>query len=251
MTTSADSSLWLQTAPTTAFPALTHDIDVDVVVLGGGIVGLTTALLLKRDGARVAVLEAREVGSGVTGCTTAKVTTLQQAYYQSLRSRHGREGAEIYADASKVGVEMVAEIARDEAIECDLERRAAFTYAADEDERSDVENEFEAARDAGLDVALVDDVDLPFPTRGAVVLADQIQFQPVAYVQGLARAVDGDGSCVFEHTRATSVSLIGTPEVSTDLATSVRAEQVVVATHYPMLDRSAFFARLEPTRSYC
>src|SRR4051794_34193400 len=167
-TTSAGSSLWLTTASDTTYAALTGDLSVDVAVVGGGIVGLTTALLLKREGARVAVLEAARVGSGVTGCTTAKVTALQQTYYQKLRSRRGSDGAAVYADASKVGVEMVAEIADKEAIECSLERRPAFTYAADASERSDIEKELEAAGEAGLAVELDETVDLPYPTHGAV-----------------------------------------------------------------------------------
>src|SRR3954463_10961986 len=252
MTTSADSSLWLDTAPTTAYPVLSEHIEVDVAVLGAGIVGLTTALLLKGDGAPVAVLEARQVGSGVTGCTTAKVTALQQAYYQSLRSRHGSDATAVYAQASKVGVEMVDQIARAEGIECDLERRAAFTYALERDERSDIESEYEAAQEAGLDVELVDDVDLPYATYGAVRLDKQIQFQPVLYTQGLAAAVDGDGSFVFEQKRGMSVSAGGSPcSVQTNREAVVRAHQVVVATHYPLLDRALFFARLEPERSYC
>jgi hypothetical protein len=64
VTTSADGSLWLATAGATDYPPLAGRLDVDVAVLGGGITALTTALLLKRDGARVAVLEARRVGSG-------------------------------------------------------------------------------------------------------------------------------------------------------------------------------------------
>jgi len=229
---------------------LAGKLDVDVVVLGGGITGLTTALLMKRDGARVAVVEARRVGAGVTGCTTAKVTALQQTFYSSLGRWHGEEGVAIYGEASLAAVEMVAELAAQEAIDCDLERRPAFTYAAEGSERKAIEDEHQAAREAGLPVSLVEDIDLPYATHGAVRLDDQVQFHPVRYVQGLARAIDGDESVVLEQTRATEVDSGSPCHVRTERGT-VTAQQVVVATHYPLLDRGFFFARLKPSRSYC
>jgi glycine/D-amino acid oxidase-like deaminating enzyme/nitrite reductase/ring-hydroxylating ferredoxin subunit len=249
MTTSAAESLWLDTAEPTTYPAQSAPVTVDVAVLGGGIAGLTTALLLKRDGARVAVIEAARVGSGVTGCTTAKVSALQQTIYSSLRRRHGAEGARVYAEASAASVEMVASIAAEEGIECDLERRPAFTYAARDRDRGEIEGELEAAREAGLPVVL-GDADLPFATHGAVRLDEQLQFHPVRYCQGLARAIDGDGSTVLENTRAMKVDAGDPCRVTTEHGT-VTAGQVVVATHYPLLDRGLFFTRLEAQRSYC
>jgi len=250
VTTSADQSLWLATTEPTDYPALTGGVDADVAVLGGGIAGLMTALSLKRDGARVALLEAGRIGAGVTGNTTAKVSALQQTVYRELRRHHGSEGAAAYADASAAGVQMIGTLAAEERLDCDLERRDAFTYAADEDERSTIESEHEAAREAGLPVELVEGPDLPFETFGAVRLREQLQLHPVRYVQELASRLDGDGSAIFEQTRALSVDS-GTPcRVATPTG-AVTASQVVVATHYPLLDRSLFFARLEPIRSYC
>src|SRR5947209_1085600 len=142
-TTSATHSLWLATAPSTNYPSLSGSVDADVAVIGGGIAGLTAALMLKRGGARVAVLEAARVGTGVTGCTTAKVSALQATLYSTIANRHGDGAAAVYAQASLAGVEGVAGIAAEEGIECELERRAAYTYAAAECERRAVQSEFE------------------------------------------------------------------------------------------------------------
>jgi glycine/D-amino acid oxidase-like deaminating enzyme/nitrite reductase/ring-hydroxylating ferredoxin subunit len=242
--------LWLETAPPAGYPPLARKVEVDVAVIGGGIAGLTIALLLKREGARVAVLEGAGVGTGVTGCTTAKVSALQATLYSTIQSRHGDEAAAVYAQASLAGVERIATIAAEESIECELERRSAYTYAADESDRRAIEQELEHATRAALPVTLADPPDLPYPTRGAVCLGEQLQLHPVRYVQGLAGAVDGDGSLVLERSRALRVSE-GQPCTVATASAELRAEHVVIASHYPVLDRGLYFARLKPVRSYC
>ncbi|MBV9311848.1 MAG: FAD-dependent oxidoreductase, partial [Solirubrobacterales bacterium] len=249
-TTSARESLWLDEPGGPRFASLDGSLEVDVAVLGGGIAGLMTALLLHREGARVAVLEAERIGAGVTGCTTAKVSALQSTIYSTIRSRHGDEVAAVYADASLSGVESVAQLAVEEGIECDLQRRPACTYAASLSERSQVEQEAEVAARAGLPVEFVEKVDLPVAVHGAAVLSDQIQLHPVRFVRGLARTLASNGSSVFERTRALSVHEGSPCRVETD-GGAVTAEHVVVATHYPVFDRGLYFARLEAQRSYC
>jgi len=249
-TTSAVEGLWLDTAPSTDYPTPAGSVDVDVAVIGGGIAGLTTALLLARDGARVAVLEADRIGRGVTGCTTAKATALQATMYSTISARKGVEAATAYAQASLIGVQRLDEIVAEEAIDCQLERRSAYTYAADESECSSLEREHEAAGNAGLSVELVASPDLPYPTHGVVRLRNQLQFHPVRYVQGAAAALQRQGCEVFEHVRALGVSE-GSPCRITTTAGEVRADQVVVATHYPFLDRGLYFALLKAQRSYC
>lgn len=249
-TTTAQQSLWLAATPATPYPTLTADTGAyDVVVVGGGVTGLTTALLLKRQGARVAVLEARRVGSGATGNNTAKVSALQSKVYSTIASKHGAAAAADYAAACLEGVELVARLANEEQINCDLRRMPAATYALTKDEQPAVRAELAAATKAGLPVSYHDSLDMPFRTFGAVKLADQLALHPLRYANGLAAAVDGDGCAVFEHSPVTGLSEGAPCRVHTPQAT-VRADRVVIATHYPILDRGVFFARLEPQRSY-
>lgn len=246
-TTTARESLWVATpGDATAYPAVTEDLTVDVAVVGGGITGLTTALLLKREGLRVAVLEAGRIAEGASGNNTAKVTALQGTVYSTLINQHSVEVAAGYAEANLAGVEALADLVESERIPCDPRRRPAFTYAITESERADVAAELEAARQAGLKVDHTAP-DLPFTVYGSVRLDNQLSIHPVRYVRGLAAAVNHDGSRVFEHSRVLGVH---GGAVRTTGGT-VSADRVVIATHAPMLDRGGFFAQLEAYRSYC
>jgi glycine/D-amino acid oxidase-like deaminating enzyme len=120
-TTSAHSSLWLSGVTPPPYPELRGEVRADVAVLGGGIAGVTTALRLQRAGVDVVLLEARTIGSGVTGCTTAKVTALQSTMLSTIASRHGTETATVYATASREAVEDVAQFVNQLAIDCDLD----------------------------------------------------------------------------------------------------------------------------------
>ncbi|MGH3625127.1 MAG: FAD-dependent oxidoreductase [Sciscionella sp.] len=248
-TTTAQHSLWLQEMPDSAFPVLRGEHAFDVAVVGAGITGLTTALLLKREGARVAVIEADRVGSGATGNNTAKVSALQSTVYSAITRQHGRDAAADYGAASMAAVAQVAGIAETEGIDCGLQRRPAYTYAITEAERSIVQEEAKAATRAGLPVESSSDLDVPFSVFAAVRLDNQIAFHPLRYATGLATAVDGNDCRVFEHSRAVAVTEGAPCQVHTPGGV-VRADRVVIATHYPILDRGLFFARLEPVRAY-
>ena len=251
-TTTALHSLWSDAIPHGRFPALTGETTVDVAVVGGGITGVTTALLLKRAGLRVVLLEADRVGSGVSGNNTAKVTALQSTVYSTIERKHDARAAADYANGNMAAVERLASLVSELGVDCDLRRLPAYTFAFDDRELPAVEQEAEAAAKAGLPVARDrgELMGVPFPVAGAVRLDDQLALHPVKYVRGLAENVDGDGSRVYEASRVLRIE-DGTPaRVHTEQGTVV-AERVVVATHYPILDRGLYFARLEPMRSYC
>jgi glycine/D-amino acid oxidase-like deaminating enzyme/nitrite reductase/ring-hydroxylating ferredoxin subunit len=242
-------SLWFDTdAPPPRYPALEGERRVDVAVVGAGITGMTAALLLARAGRSVAVLDQHAVASGTTGHSTAKITSQHGLIYASLRLTHGRGTARAYAAAMESAKERIAELAG-ERIECGFRRRAAYVYGNEEPDRRRLEREAGAASEAGLPATFIETAPLPFDTHGAVRFDDQAEFDPRAYVAGLARLLVDAGGEVFEHTRAHQVHEGAPCRVETERGTLL-ADDVVVATLMPFLDRGGFFARAHARRSY-
>jgi glycine/D-amino acid oxidase-like deaminating enzyme/nitrite reductase/ring-hydroxylating ferredoxin subunit len=243
-------SVWLATAEIGSYPALQDDLDVDVAVIGAGIVGLTTALLALRDGARVAVLEARQVASGTSGRTTGKVTSQHGLIYDTLLERHGELKARQYAEANEAGVHEIARLVDDLDIDCDLTWAPAYAYTRDAEQRRAVVDEFEAAQRLGLPASLAESVELPFQVEAAVGFDDQLHIHAGRYLAGLARGVAAAGGELFEQTPVTDVSeRQDMVEVSTPGGT-VRARRAVVATLLPIRYVGAYFAKARPVRSY-
>ena len=222
----------------------------DVVVLGAGIAGLTTARLLVAEGASVAVIEAGALCSGVTAYTTAKVTALQRTTLSEVTERHGAERAAMYAAANADAVEVMARLVAEDGIDCQFERAAACTYTEDEGEVAAVEAEHRACTAAGLATRLDAGTELPWGVKAAVWLDDQAQIHPRRYCLGLAGAIRSRGGTVFERVRGLDVKESDEGcTVRTDKG-EVQAANVVVATHLPFLDVGGFFARAHAYRSY-
>jgi len=223
--------------------------EYDVVVVGGGLTGLTTASLLARAGRSVLVLEARHTGDGTTGGSTAKVSALQGTHYSKIARRHPRPVLRRYADANLEALAWIGRYCAEHGV--DHQRRTAWTYATTERGEQKVREELDALRMAGIGAAdWTTAVPLPFATTGAVRLEDQLQVDPLSLLDALAADARRHGAVVREGVRVRGVHGHRPARVRTE-AGDVTAQTVVIATNMPILDRGGFFARAEPARSYC
>ncbi|PSO74333.1 MAG: FAD-dependent oxidoreductase [Cyanobacteria bacterium QH_8_48_120] len=242
-------SFWIDSTQETNYPSLENDVSVDVAIVGAGIVGITAAKLLKEAGKTVAVIESKRVGTGVSGHTTAKITSLHRLIYADLIKELGEEKARVYAESNQAAIECVASFVEQEQIDCDFERKSAYTFAPSAEDLSAVEAEAEAATKLGLPASFVRETSLPFSVAGAVQFENQAEFHARKYLLHLAQGIPGNGSHVFEDTRVKTVDEGNPCQVQTSKGT-VTAQDVIVATNLPILDQGLFFAKAYPKRSY-
>jgi glycine/D-amino acid oxidase-like deaminating enzyme/nitrite reductase/ring-hydroxylating ferredoxin subunit len=256
-------SLWLDTSPAIPADSFVPGAEYDTVIVGAGLTGLATGVLLARAGQRVAVVEARSTGAVTTGNTTAKVSLLQGRQLSRITAHHGAGTARAYVDAQREGQAWLLRYCEEHNI--GYERRDAFTYANGEQGVADLRAELQAAAEAGLGGEYVDQVpELPFPVAGALRRADQAQIHPMELLAGLAADFRERGGVLVERLRVTNVSVtrdaVGSRRAEGGqsgrrltvhtAAGQVTAEHVVLATGTPFLNRGGHFSVLKPQRSY-
>jgi glycine/D-amino acid oxidase-like deaminating enzyme/nitrite reductase/ring-hydroxylating ferredoxin subunit len=248
-------SFWRQSTPETHFPQLITDISVDVAIVGAGITGLTTALFLKRAGLKVAVIEAYKIGHGTTGYTSAHLSEVPDAGYQTLISNFGETNARLIVNSRRTAIKTIVGIVEQENIQCDFQRVPGYLYTESREDIDYLEAEVEMAQQLGVDATLTTQVPLPFPLQCGILFPHQGQFQPVQYLHGLANAIEGEGSHIFERTKVLDFTDDLPCRLYTDRG-SVKAQNIILATHTPIHDIAhqpdlmLLSTKIAPYRSY-
>jgi glycine/D-amino acid oxidase-like deaminating enzyme/nitrite reductase/ring-hydroxylating ferredoxin subunit len=241
------ASVWFDPPPTIETDQIDSNTHYDVAVVGAGLTGLVTALLLAQAGRRVAVLEARSVGAVTTGHSTAKVTLLQGTRLSTVVANHTEHVAGAYVEGNREAQAWLTAYATEHGVQ--MQHRDAYTYASTQSGASAVRREFDIARRLGLPVEMTDAVELPYPTYAAVCLPDQVQINPVEVLAALARDLRAAGAVLSENVRVTRVVRDDSCHLITS-AGSITADNVVLATGIPFLDRGLYFAKVTAQRSY-
>lgn len=248
-TSGSNISFWIDSVLPVEYSELRENIKCDVVIVGGGISGLSVAYNLSKSGKKVVLVEDGFIGSGETGRTTAHLASALDDRYYELERIFGKEGSSLAAESHSAAISFIEETVRNEQIDCDFIRLSGYLYLHPSDKAENLDKEYEAAKNAGLDVELLDSVPGMKNSPGRCIrFANQGQFHPMKYLKGLAEAVIKFGGRIYTNTHAEEISDDG---IVTAKGFRVEAgDAVVIASNSPVNNRYLMHQKQYPYRTY-
>lgn len=228
-------SVWTSNVHPKAYPSLNGDLEVDVAIVGGGITGITAAYLLASQGKTVAVLESHSIAKGSTAYSTGNLYCPVGERLYSIQSKHDSDALRMLVNSRSAAINFIEQKVQQHAIDCDFQRVPwhLFSTSDPNSKDSEVEKEYEAALDARIEPDSRIPANFPYKNVSRITtIKDQAQFNPYAYVVGLAAAIDSPGCRIFENTKVIDVQ-DGSPCIVKTAGGTVKAKKVIMATHSP------------------
>ncbi|MGI8598424.1 MAG: FAD-dependent oxidoreductase [Chitinophagaceae bacterium] len=221
---------------------------VDVLIVGGGITGVTTALLLQKSGLQCVVAEAHNLCFGTTGGTTAHLNTFFDTSYNEIIKDFGELDAQLMAASARQALDLFKHNVAEYNINCGYEEKDGYLYAQDKEQWEELEEIYKASKKAGVEVMYADTIPIPVQFTKAIVYKAQAQIHPSKYVYGLAREFEKAGGVIMQNCTVTKVEEKGILVVETS-AGDIKTKNVIYATHIPPGVNLLHF-RNAPYRSY-
>ena len=231
-------SIWKDTADLPEFPPLKGDTKTDVLIIGGGIVGILTAYFLAQENINYILVNGGRICDRTTGNTTAKITFQHGLIYSKILSMYGKEGAKQYLASNKEAAHRYYELCKN--IDCDYEIKDNYVYSLDN--RKILEKELEALKTIDYNGEFCEKIPLPINTVGAIKFSSQAQFNPIKFISEISKDLN-----IYENT--TVLEMIGNMAVTN--RGKISAEKVIVTTHFPFINKhGSYYLKLYQHRSY-
>lgn len=220
----------------------------DVIIAGGGITGVSTALLLQQAGKRCLLIEANSLAFGTTGGTTAHLNTLLDTPYSIISKNFGKDNARLVAAAASAALQLIRTHIDRYGISCGFAEADAYLFAQDEKQVKELDEIVEATIDAGIAMSYAESIPVPMSFLKAAKAEKQAKFIPTAYLHGIANAFETIGGVILQHDSVRSISEAEVVTVTTD-SDSFTARDFIYATHIPP-GVNLLHLRCIPYRSY-
>lgn len=237
-----NKSIWINTVQKEhKNKSLPKEINTDILIIGGGITGLTTAYYLKDTNKKITLIDKSEIGMGITSKTTAKITYLQQDIYHKLKDLHSEAISKKYFDSQKEAIKLITTIIKENKIDCDLEKVKSILFTTEENKIKNLQKESKLLSSWKVDVKKYHHKKI----KAGLIVEDTYTFNPLKYLNTLKKIIENKID-IYESILAESIIKKGNSyQVKTNKCL-INANTVVIACHYPFF----IIPNLFPLKTY-
>jgi glycine/D-amino acid oxidase-like deaminating enzyme/nitrite reductase/ring-hydroxylating ferredoxin subunit len=245
----ASTSIWQDTVADYITTNTLEDKEYDVVIVGAGITGLTTALELQSARLSCLVIEANTIGFGTTSGTTAHLNTFFDTTYQQVIKNFGEKNAKLLVKGAKASMSLIGQNIETYKIDCAYEDKEGYLFSLNEKQNKELEEIVGSAKRLGLPIAFSDNMPFPIPYIKLACIKKQAQFNPVQYITGLAKAFEEAGGVIVQNSRVTDLGEGESLQIATSANGVIKAKNIIYATHIPP-GKNLLHFKCAPYRSY-
>lgn len=245
-------SIWLASSPGKRFEALAESIETDILVIGGGLTGISTAHELSKAGLNITLIDSDQIGYGTSGRNTGKVTPQTGLVYAKTKKYYGIEKAKAFYQENLKAFNKVQENITNYHIDCDFTLMPSFVFSEQSNRIQTFEEEYRVYEEIGIEGTLSHTIDLPIDSKIAISQTNAGVFNPKKYIDGLVPILTKQNVKIYERTPVTDIQKGSASwKVLVRDKFVIQAKQVILCSHYPFYDNYSFyFTRLRPEKSY-
>lgn len=241
-------SIWNQKLKSHKKVVLDKDIDVDILIIGAGMTGMTTAYYLRNK--NVCVVDANTVGHGITLNSTAKINYFQERVYNKIKKVRSEATAINYLNSQKYALKELQRIIKNEQVECDFMRVPSYVFANTEDEVLKLNQEVSFLRENGVEV-----IEKMLPNKitsyQSFCVNDTYIFNPIKYLEKIYKILQKKLIPIYENTKIIKVEKKEDKYICYSTNYKILANKVVFACHYPYFLKPLFLpVRTSLEKSY-
>lgn len=228
-------SIWMYEHKLNLNKELPNDFYTDILIIGGGLTGISTAFHLKDSNYKISIIDSNKIGSGITSKTTGKITYLQDNIYTKLTKIYGKDIAKKYLESQLDACNLIEKIIKNNKINCDYQKNYSIVFTNDKKQINKIKKEEKILRNFGMKIDLINNIE-NYKFEQGIKAYDQAVFHPLKYLYSLAKICLNNRVDIYEFVKAENIVSKGNYyEVKTNQGI-IKTKYVIVACHYPFFN---------------
>lgn len=234
-----NKSIWLKNIKDKRLPKLKEDIESDILIIGGGITGISCAYFLKDSNKNIVLVDAQQIGRSTTSRTTGKITYLQGPIYQKIDNIYGIAIAKKYLDSQKYACSLIRDIIIKNNIKCDYESNSSYLFTSGK--TNTIKNEIKVFKKMGEEFKIKKELPISFPSNISIKIDNSAVFHPLKYVLSLKDICINSGIKMYENTMINNLTRTEYGYIASCGDYKIKTKKVILACFYPFFFKPGLF----------